>query len=72
MSDSLHIELTTDQRDVLLQGLRFVRSSIMMEMRDSTPEDESFRTNQLEDIAQLVQQLNGNTPNTPTRTPAEV
>lgn len=65
MSDTKHVELTKNQRDVLLQGLRYVRSSIMLEMRDPTPEDTATRSTQLREIARLVEQLNGNAP-TPT------
>ena len=36
MSDLLHLELTDRQRDLLLRGLRFVRSSRMLEIRDSS------------------------------------
>lgn len=59
MSEPLHVELSQQDRDVLLRGLRFVRSAIMLECREPTPEDTRQRRDQLEHIGALVEQLGG-------------
>lgn len=51
-------EFTDKDREVLLRGLRYVRSSIMLETRDPTEEDEAQRGEQLQDIANIVERLN--------------
>jgi hypothetical protein len=51
-------EFTDSDRKVLLQGLRYVRSSIMLETRDPTEDDEARRGEQLRDIADIVHRLN--------------
>ena len=51
-------EFTDKDREVLLRGLRYVRSSIMLETRDPTEEDEVRRGEQLRDIANIVERLN--------------
>ena len=43
MDEVLQIELTSYERDVLLRGLRYVRSSIMLETRDPTKQDDLRR-----------------------------
>ena len=40
MSESISLELTKDQKEILLKGLRFVRSSIMLDIND-LPTNES-------------------------------
>jgi hypothetical protein len=55
MSDSLTIDLTKQQRETLLRGLRFVRSSIMLDMHD--PESDAKMDEGLKDIASLVDVL---------------
>lgn len=62
MSNSHALELTETQRDVLLRGLRYVRSSIMLDVRDPNPEDESRRSDELQEISQLVDRLNSVVP----------
>ena len=59
MSESMKIGLTQDQRDLLLQGLRFVRSSVLLEIQDPTPEVVETREGQLHNIEALVEQLSG-------------
>lgn len=59
MSQNLNVELTESQRDVLLQGLRFVRSSIMLDVYDPTPELVEKRQIRLKDITSLTDQLAG-------------
>jgi hypothetical protein len=57
MSDSLTIDLTKQQRDTLLRGLRFVRSSIMLDMHDPDPESDAELGEGLKEIASLVDVL---------------
>lgn len=57
MDQLLKVEITPEERDVLLRGLRFVRSSVMLQMRDPNPEDERRRFCQLDDIQNLSQRL---------------
>lgn len=59
MSDVFAFEVTKEQRDVLLQGLRYVRSSIMLNVEDPTPEYVAERTSRLQDVAELTNLLNG-------------
>lgn len=62
MDEVLQVELTTSERDVLLQGLRFVRRSIMLEQRDPEPSDEARRSNLLDNIQMLSQRLEATDP----------
>jgi len=57
MNAALQIELSDRQRDLLLRGLRFVRSSRMLEFRDSSDLTDDERQAELKDIAQLRQIL---------------
>ena len=57
MDEVLQIELTSYERDVLLQGLRYVRSSIMLETREPTKQDELRRVGLLDDLQMLSQRL---------------
>lgn len=59
MSDTVNVELTQTERDYLLRGLSFVRSSILLETRDPVPEDEARRIDDLNAIALLVDRLGG-------------
>lgn len=59
MSDLLTFELSTEQREVLLRGLRYVRSSIMLDVEDPTPELVESRRTQLTKVAVLSDLLNG-------------
>lgn len=44
------MELTRDQQELLLQGLRFVRSSVALDVRDFTPEYDAERRRQYDRI----------------------
>ena len=58
----LHIEITAHERDVLLRGLRYVRSGIMLETRDPSPQDTYLRSGQLDEIQMLSQRLESTDP----------
>ncbi len=57
MDGLMQVELTSHERDVLLRGLRYVRSAIMLELRNPNPEDERRRSGQLNAIQTLSQRL---------------
>ncbi len=53
----LHIEITTQERNILLRGLRYIRSGIMLETREPSPNDTFARSVQLDEIQMLSQRL---------------
>ncbi|HEY4262845.1 MAG TPA: hypothetical protein VGM98_21985 [Schlesneria sp.] len=57
MSDLLQLELTDRQRELLLRGLRFVRSSRMLEIRDSSDITDDQRKGELGELRQLAEML---------------
>lgn len=57
MSDTVQLGINQEQRDMLLRGLRFVRSSVMLEQRDPGPEVDEDRARKLQQIASLAEQL---------------
>ncbi len=57
MSDLFHLELTDRQRDLLLRGLRFVRSSRMLEIREIPDGIAEERRDELSEIRHLVELL---------------
>ena len=59
MSQSETVELTDRQRQMLLDGLCYVRNSIRLEMRDPTPDYLAERDENLKEVASLVDCLNG-------------
>lgn len=62
MNNTLPVELTKDERALLLRGLRFVRSSVMLDIHDPDPNESADRDGQLKAITALVEQLNGSRP----------
>jgi len=67
MNDTMSVELTDQQREILLKGLRYVRSSVMLEIHEPSPERERQRAEKLEQINALVQQLTGSVRPSPAR-----
>ena len=59
MPADISLELSDADRKLLLRGLRYVRSAIMLEARDPTEEDEANRKAELNNIADIVERLNG-------------
>ena len=53
------IELTPEQRELLLTGLRFVRSSIALEVKDWSEEVEADRDRKYEELESLEAILTG-------------
>jgi hypothetical protein len=62
MSETLTVGLTTQQRELLLRGLRFVRSAVMLEVREPSSEVDADRATQVHEISRLVDQLEGSRP----------
>lgn len=54
---SLTVELTPQQRELVLEGLRFVRSARRYEFREASEPADPRRDNDLRTIAELVTQL---------------
>jgi len=57
MSETLTFGVTEDQRELLLRGLRYVRSAVALEIREPSPEVVADRSTQLKEIGRLVAQL---------------
>ncbi len=51
--------VTEQQRDILLRGLRFVRSSVKLGMSNPTPEADEARANDLKQVEALIAQIDG-------------
>ena len=58
----LQVELTTQERDMLVRGLRYVRSAIKLELREPYREDECRRAGLLDEIQNLSQRLESTDP----------
>lgn len=61
MNDPLHLELTDRQRELLLRGLRYVRSSRMLEIREIPDTIAEERRSELNEIRHLVEMLDQKT-----------
>jgi len=59
MTDTQTVGLSQDQVEIVLRGLRFVRSAISMELTEYTEEGATKRSRQLRDVDALVRQLGG-------------
>ncbi len=57
MGEALSIDLTEQQRQMLLRGLRYVRSAVALEIREPNPQVEADRASQYGEISRLVEQL---------------
>ena len=62
MDGMLQVDLTPQERDILLRGLRFVRSAVMLETRNPTRDDEYRRSAMLDEIQNLSQRLESTDP----------
>jgi hypothetical protein len=59
MSDLLTLELSNEQRETLLRGLRYVRSSIMLTPEEPSDAVAAGRKAELKKVAALSELLNG-------------
>ncbi|MFN0197750.1 MAG: hypothetical protein ACKVT0_13480 [Planctomycetaceae bacterium] len=57
MSEAYLMELNEKQRDVVLQGLRYVKSSLRLDTYDPTPELVEKRQRSLQEVFALETQL---------------
>ncbi len=57
MNDVLQVEVSPRERDVLLRGLRYVRSALLLEMRDPNPDHDRRRSHLLDEIQALSHRL---------------
>jgi hypothetical protein len=53
MNAELKLQLSSHQQELMLRGLRFVRSAVALEMLDHSPEVEASRRQKYEEIAEL-------------------
>ena len=51
--------LSSEQQEILLRGLRFVKNSVALEMIDYTPQVEADRKRQYAAIAELEAMISG-------------
>lgn len=59
MSETVQVELSKNDQDVLLRGLRFIRRSVMLEMEDRTPAMDAKRAKELERIDSITEMITG-------------
>lgn len=58
MTETITLEVTKEQKEILLRGLRFVRSSAMLNMNDlPTPESEEERRSEIRQVTELTEHL---------------
>lgn len=57
MSNSLALELNTQQRDLVLEGLRYIRSARRLAFRDPMGPPDEKRESELRQIAELMGQI---------------
>lgn len=59
MNDTISVDLDHQERDILLRGLRHVRSSIALAVCDPTPESTRQRDEDLQNVEDLIARLSG-------------
>lgn len=62
MNETIRVELTPQQRELLLDGLSYLRNCALLEMRYPSEETEQDRERQVREIEDLVEQLGGSRP----------
>ena len=62
MNESIHVDLTPQQRSILLDGLTYLRNSTLLECRFPCEENTKDRERQVREIERLAEQLGGNRP----------
>jgi len=61
-NDRLTVEITGRQQELLLEGLRYIASSIRLRREDPTAETIKARREELEEIRRLADLIEGNAP----------
>jgi hypothetical protein len=59
MNETIHIEVTPAQKALLLDGLSYLRSCALLDMRFPTDEVTQDRNHQVREIETLAEQLGG-------------
>ncbi len=59
MSQPMTLELDQLEREILLKGLKFVRSSLRLHVEDPTEENERLRRNRIDEVQHLIDRLEG-------------
>lgn len=59
MNDAISVDLDHQERDILLRGLRHVRSSVALAVCDPTPESQEQKDQDIREIEALMDRLNG-------------
>lgn len=54
MNEFVNLEVTKEQRELLLDGLKFVRSARALDVRDPKPGDDPARKDELAEVDELV------------------
>ena len=62
MDSLIHVDLTEQERKIIMKGLRYVRSSIMLETREPTDDNVRGRSVALDEIQMLSQRLDVSDP----------
>ncbi len=58
MSETITVEVTKDQKEILLRGLRLVRSAVLLDINDlPTAESEEQRQSELRRVTSLTEQI---------------
>lgn len=61
MNENVVLELTQQQRDLVLEGLRYIRSARRYEFREASAPRDERRDGELRVIGELMGQLDGAT-----------
>lgn len=59
MNQAVNLDLDVHEREILLRGLKFVRSSIQLAMEDPTEDTERRRAEQIQEVNELIARLEG-------------
>lgn len=62
MTETIRVELTPQQRELLLDGLSYLRNCALLEMHYPSEKVEEERERQVREIEDLVEQLGGSRP----------
>jgi hypothetical protein len=57
MANSPNLDLTDRQRELLIQGLRFVRSGILLEPRDPSEDVRDERNRNVHEVEELISRI---------------
>ena len=59
MNNQTAFEFDSNEREILLRGLQFVRSSVQLNVYDPTEENERSRADQIREVDELIERLSG-------------